>query len=428
MTIYRYPERSDWDELVSRPVFDTSLLEEKIKRIIEEVRRNGDEALKKFAREFDKVEIENILVSAEEIDFALKKLDTELMAAIKIAAANIKAFHTNQLQPVEIIETMQGVLCWRKSVAIEKVGLYIPGGTAPLFSTVLMLAIPAVIAGCKEISICTPPAADGNIHPAILAAAHFTGVNRIYKTGGAQAIAAMTFGTATIPKVNKIFGPGNQFVTTAKQFVQKYGVAIDMPAGPSEVAVFADDSANVIFVAADLLSQAEHGTDSQVMLVTEHEPLIEQVKKELSEQLLRLPRKNFAGKALDNSKIVLVKDRDEAMALLNEYAPEHLILSCADAGAMSEKVINAGSVFLGHYSPESVGDYASGTNHTLPTNGYAHAYSGVSVDSFVKKITFQSLTEEGLKNIGHVVEIMAEAEGLTGHAEAVRVRRGVGRD
>jgi len=327
------------------------------------------------------------------------------------------------MQPVEKIETMPGIVCWRKNVGIEKVGLYIPGGTAPLFSTVLMLSIPAMIAGCTEIVMCSPPSAEGKIHPAILVAAHYIGVKNIYKAGGVQAIAAMTFGTESIPAVNKIFGPGNQYVTAAKQLAQKFGVAIDMPAGPSEVAVFADAAANPSFVAADLLSQAEHGNDSQVLLVTDSEALVKDVQKEIERQLSALPRMDFAEQSLKNSKSFVVKDADEAMLLLNEYAPEHLILNCRDAQALSEKVINAGSVFIGAYSPESVGDYASGTNHTLPTNGYAKAYSGVSVDSFVKKITFQQLTEGGLNNIADIVERMAEAEGLRAHAEAVRLRR-----
>jgi histidinol dehydrogenase len=422
MKLYRNPQKAQWAELLKRAVTDSSMLEEKIEPIIEEVKLNGDKALKKFTAEFDRTNIENILVSEEEIQNALKEISPELTDAIKLAASNITAFHKKQLQAVEKIETMPGVTCWRKSVGIEKVGLYIPGGTAPLFSTVLMLAIPAVLAGCRQIILCTPPSADGKVNPAILAASYYTGVKSIYKAGGVQAIAAMTFGTETIPAVNKIFGPGNQYVTTAKQLVQKYGVAIDMPAGPSEVAIYADDTAIPAFVAADLLSQAEHGSDSQVLLVTTHEPLIEKVLSELDKQLQVLQRKAFAATALDNSRLILVKNSDEAMELLNQYAPEHLILACADAGQLSENVINAGSVFIGNYSPESVGDYASGTNHTLPTNGYAKAYSGVSVDSFVKKITFQQLNQDGLMNIAKAVETMAEAEGLQAHAEAVRVR------
>jgi histidinol dehydrogenase len=422
MIISEYPDKKQWEELLKRPVFDHSSLEEKIKPILDEVKKNGDRAVIKYTAQFDKAEITNIAVTEGEIQFALNSIHSELMDAIRTAADNITAFHKKQIQPAEKIETMPGVVCWRKSVGIEKVGLYIPGGTAPLFSTVLMLAIPAIIAGCKEIILCSPPSDDGRIHPAILAAATYIGVKKIYKVGGVQAIAAMAYGTETVPKVFKIFGPGNQYVTTAKQMVQKDGVAIDMPAGPSEVAVYADKTARSSFVAADLLSQAEHGIDSQVILVTDDELMIMKVEFELKIQLENLPRKQIAEQALNNSKIILVNNSDEAIELLNIYAPEHLILACENAEVLSEKVMNAGSVFIGHYSPESVGDYASGTNHTLPTNGYASAYSGVSVDSFVKKITYQQLTQEGLNNIGKTVELMAEAEGLSAHAEAVRVR------
>jgi histidinol dehydrogenase len=423
MKIYKYPYGEAIQEILQRPALDYSMLEEKITPILLDVKKNGDKALRKYTAEFDKVNLEKIEVSDQEKYFALNQVDTNLFDAIKLAADNITTFHKKQIQPVEKIETMPGIMCWRKNVGIEKVGLYIPGGTAPLFSTVLMLTIPAVLAGCKEIVICTPPSPEGKIHPAILVAAGYLGINKVYKVGGVQAIAAMTFGTETIPKVNKIFGPGNQYVTAAKQLAQKYGIAIDMPAGPSEVAVFADKTADPAFIAADLLSQAEHGADSQVLLVTDDEAIIDPVQRELQRQLNLLPRKEFAEKALDNSKTVLVKDRSEAMVLLNAYAPEHLILSCDSPAELAEEVINAGSVFLGHYSPESVGDYASGTNHTLPTAGYAKTYSGVSVDSFVKKITFQYLSEEGLNNIGSAVETMAEAEGLRAHAEAVRIRR-----
>lgn len=422
MNIYKYPSRNSWEQLLQRPAIEYADLEQKIMPILLEVKKNGDKALRKFTAEFDKADIEKLEVTDQEKYFALNQVDTVLFDAIKLAAENITAFHKQQLQPAEKIETMPGIICWRKNVGIEKVGLYIPGGTAPLFSTVLMLTIPAILAGCREIIICTPPGADGKVHPAIIVAAGYIGINKIYKVGGVQAIAAMTFGTGTIPKVNKIFGPGNQYVTAAKQLVQRYGVAIDMPAGPSEVAVFADKTALPSFVAADLLSQAEHGADSQVVLVTDHEPLITLVQDELNKQLLQLPRKDLASSALENSKTFLVSGRTEAMELLNEYAPEHLILSCDAPAELAEQVINAGSVFLGHYSPESVGDYASGTNHTLPTGGYAKTYSGVSIDSFVKKITFQYLSEEGLSNIAPAVKAMAEAEGLKGHAEAVRVR------
>ena len=423
MKIYKYPSGDSIEQIIQRPSLDYSMLEEKITPILLDVKKNGDKALRKYTAEFDNVKIEKIEVSDQEKYFALNQVDTNVFDAIKLAAENITAFHKKQIQPSEKIETMPGILCWRKNVGIEKVGLYIPGGTAPLFSTVLMLTIPAVLAGCKEIIICTPPSPEGKIHPAIIVAAGYIGIDKIYKVGGVQAIAAMTFGTETIPKVNKIFGPGNQYVTAAKQLVQKYGIAIDMPAGPSEVAVFADKTADPSFVASDLLSQAEHGTDSQVLLVTDHEPLITLVEDELRRQLIFLPRKDLAEKALENSKTVLVNNRSEAMTLLNEYAPEHLILSCDAPAELAEQVINAGSVFLGHFSPESAGDYASGTNHTLPTGGYAKTYSGVSVDSFVKKITFQYLSEEGLNNIGNAVETMAEAEGLKAHAEAVRIRR-----
>ena len=424
MTIYKFPKRETWPDLLIRPAIDHSVLDDKVSAIFKEVKKHGDKALRKFTLEFDNADIQKIEVSDQEKYFALNQVDTSVFDAIKVAAENITAFHKKQLQPAEKIETMPGIVCWRKSVGIEKVGLYIPGGTAPLFSTVLMLSIPAVLAGCREIIICTPPSAEGKIHPAIIVAAGYIGINKIYKVGGVQAIAAMSFGTETIPKVNKIFGPGNQYVTAAKQLSQKYGMAIDMPAGPSEVAVFADQTADPSFIAADLLSQAEHGADSQVVLVTDHEPIISSVQEEIKKQLAQLPRKEIAEKALENSKTFLVNDRVEAMELLNEYAPEHLILSCDAPAELAEKVINAGSVFLGHYSPESVGDYASGTNHTLPTGGYAKTYSGVSVDSFVKKITFQYLSEEGLNNIAPAVEAMAEAEGLQAHAEAVRIRKG----
>ncbi len=423
MDIIRFPLRSTWASLAKRPVYDSADLEEKIKPILEEVRLNGDQALRKYTLQFDKVELGAIQVSEYEIQSSLNVISPELVDAVRLAAANITAFHKTQVQPVVKVETMPGVSCWRKNTAIQSVGLYIPGGTAPLFSTVLMLVIPALIAGCREIIICTPPGKDGRVHPAILASAAYLGIDKVFQVGGVQAIAAMAYGTETIPKVSKLFGPGNQYVTTAKQLVQKEGVAIDMPAGPSEVAVYADSTANPAFVASDLLSQAEHGEDSQVLLVTDHEPLIASVQQELTAQLGRLPRKQLAERALQNSKMILLDNKEECMELLNLYGPEHLILACADADTLSEKVINAGSVFLGHYSPESAGDYASGTNHTLPTNGYAHAHSGVSVDSFVKKITFQRLTPAGLDAIGMTVEIMAEAEGLHAHAAAVRIRR-----
>jgi histidinol dehydrogenase len=425
MKVYRYPDKNDLKEILKRPSFDATALEQKVKAILDEVKTGGDIAVKRFTKQFDGIEPDDLLVNETAINAAEKELSIELKQAIQQAAANITRFHEKQTGEVEIIETMPGVQCWRKSVGIEKVGLYIPGGSAPLFSTLLMLAIPAKIAGCKEIILCTPPSslsAGSEVHPAILFAAKTVGVTKIFKAGGVQAIAAMAYGTQTIPRVYKIFGPGNQYVTCAKQLIQKDGIAIDMPAGPSEVAVYADDTANPAFVAADLLSQAEHGADSQVMLVVSRESIVVNVEKEIEKQLSQLPRKEIAAKALENSKIIIVKDEDEAIDLLNEYAAEHLILSCTNADAVGEKIINAGSVFLGNYSPESAGDYASGTNHTLPTNGYAKAYSGVSVDSFVKKITYQKLTEQGLENIGRTVEVMAAAEGLEAHKNAVSIR------
>lgn len=422
MQIYQYPNPGEWTTLLQRPAMSVAALEGSVKAILQEVKQQGDAAVKKFTKQFDKATIDNLVVSEEEFTIAQQSLDAKLKAAILSAKVNIETFHKAQLTAPEVIETMPGVQCWRKSVAIEKVGLYIPGGTAPLFSTILMLGIPAKLAGCKEIILCSPPDANGELHPAILFAAKAVGITNVFKAGGVQAIGAMAYGTATIPAVSKIFGPGNQYVTCAKQLVQQDGVAIDMPAGPSEVAVYADDTANAAFVAADLLSQAEHGGDSQVILVSLSQQVIDNVQQEITSQLAALPRKDIAAKALENSKLILVNNETEAIGLLNEYAPEHLILSCTNAGDIAEQIINAGSVFLGHYSPESVGDYASGTNHTLPTNGYAKAYSGVSVDSFVKKITFQQLTQEGLKNISKTVVAMAEAEGLQAHANAVKVR------
>jgi len=422
MQLIKNPERKDWIELLKRPAIDSSSLEKKVKKIMENVRKKGDKAVRKYAKEFDGVNLKKLLVSEKEIKEAGQIVSDELKEAIQVAKNNIEKFHSKQLQPVEIIETMPGIQCWRKSVAIEKVGLYIPGGTAPLFSTILMLAIPARLAGCKEIVLCSPPDKEGKLNPAILYAASLVGVTKIFKAGGVQAIAAMAYGTESIPAVYKIFGPGNQYVTCAKQLVQQSGIAIDMPAGPSEVAVYADETAKASFVAADLLSQAEHGADSQVVLVVSQESIVGSIEHEIKLQLEKLPRKELAKKALENSKIILVNSKEEAIDLLNEYAPEHLILPCKDADALAGKVVNAGSVFIGNYSPESVGDYASGTNHTLPTNGYAKAYSGVSVDSFVKKITFQKLTEEGLKNISDSVMIMAESEGLDAHKVAVELR------
>jgi len=422
MNIYQNHPREEWRHIVQRPVLNTSILKQQVKTVLNGVRKNGDKAIKRYTKQFDGVVLNDFFVSVNEMDEAIAVLPVDLKNAIQQAAKNITSFHTKQMLKHEIIETMQGVQCWRKNVAIEKVGLYIPGGSAPLFSTILMLGIPAQIAGCSEIILCSPPDKNSKLHPAILFAAQLVGVTRIFKIGGVQAIAAMAYGTATVPQVYKIFGPGNQYVTFAKQLIQQDGVAIDMPAGPSEVCVLTDDTANPAFVAADLLSQAEHGADSQVVLISTSPRMVESVIEEIKEQLSALKRKRIAIKALENSKAVIVKDMDEAIDLVNEYAPEHLIISCKEEEVIADKIINAGSIFLGHYSPESVGDYASGTNHTLPTNGFAKIYSGVSIDSFVKKITYQKLSMQGLQNIGDIVIQMAEAEGLQAHAEAVRVR------
>lgn len=415
-------EEGKWEQYLQRPAFDASSLHNKVKNILQDVKQNGNTALKKYAEQFDGVCLNEFAVSQKEIDEAIKQVDENLKEAIAIAAKNIRLFHERQLAQKEIIQTMPGIFCWRKSVAIDKVGLYIPGGSAPLFSTILMLAIPANIAGCKEIIMCSPPGKNGKLNAAIIYAAHVVGITKIYKIGGVQAIAAMAYGTESIEKVYKIFGPGNQYVTCAKQLIQQDGIAIDMPAGPSEVCVLADESANISFVAADLLSQAEHGADSQVLLITTNERLAGEIKIEIEQQLQQLPRKDIAEKALQNSKIILVENINEAIKIANEYAPEHLIICCVNDEKIAEKITNAGSVFLGNFSPESVGDYASGTNHTLPTNGFANAYSGVSVDSFVKKITFQKLTQQGLQQIGKTVQLMAEAEGLQAHANAVTIR------
>lgn len=422
LALHEYPEKKTWQALLARPSLDNSSLEASVSNILKEVKQNGDEAVKRFATMFDKATIKNFMVTPQEINEAVLHITDELKQAIEQAKSNIEKFHLAQLKQEEPIETMPGVICWRKWVAIEKVGLYVPGGSAPLFSTLLMLGIPAKIAGCKSIVLCSPPDRDGKLHPAILYAAKLVGVTQIFKVGGAQAIGAMAYGTATITKVDKVFGPGNQYVTCAKQLVQKNGIAIDMPAGPSEVAVLADESADACFVAADILSQAEHGSDSQAILVTTSEALAANTKAEIEIQLSALPRKGIAENTIKNSRIFLVKNMKEGIELINEYAPEHLIISCVDAENIAEKIINAGSVFLGNYSPESAGDYATGTNHTLPTNGYARAYSGVSTDSFIKKITFQKLSKEGLQQISKTVEVMAEAEGLEAHANAVRIR------
>ena len=422
MKTIKYPNKSKWPELLKRPAMDVSSLEATVSAVLFDVKTNGDNAVKKYTLQFDKVQVEDLLVSESEFLEAEKNVSVELKAAIQLAKNNIEKFHISQKEETKIIETVAGVKCWRKSVAIEKVGLYIPGGSAPLFSTILMLGIPAQLSGCNEIVLCTPPSKNGEVNAAILYTAKLIGITKVFKIGGVQAIGAMAYGTETIPKVYKIFGPGNQYVTCAKQLINKEGIAIDMPAGPSEVAVLADETCVPEFVAADLLSQAEHGADSQVILVSDNEKVIDNIQMELQKQLQLLPRKEMTSKALENSKAFLVKDKNEAMKLLNEYAPEHLIIACKDDEQLADKVINAGSVFLGNYSCESAGDYASGTNHTLPTNGYAKAYSGVSLDSFVKKITFQKLSEQGIKNIGNAIELMAEAEGLEAHKNAVALR------
>lgn len=422
MQLVKFPKREEWEQLLQRPAMEQYSLEKKVKKLLLKVKAGGDKAVKKMTKEFDGVKVKNLLVNEKEIKGAVATVPEELKRAITMAKNNITAFHRLQLPEEPVIETMPGVKCWRKAVAIEKVGLYIPGGTAPLFSTVLMLGIPAKLAGCKEIILCTPPQKDGTVNPVVLYTAQLAGITKIFKAGGAQAIAAMAYGTESIPKVYKIFGPGNQYVTCAKQLIQADNVAIDMPAGPSEVCVLADETADASFVASDLLSQAEHGADSQVLLVTTSKLLVDKVQDEINAQVKQLSRKNFTMQSLENSKAILMDNIDEAIELVNEYAPEHLIISCKDDEQIAEKVINAGSVFLGNYSPESVGDYASGTNHTLPTNGFARSYSGVSIDSFVKKITYQKLTEDGLNNIGKTVEAMAIAEGLDAHANAVNIR------
>jgi histidinol dehydrogenase len=422
MKIYQNHPRGDWSQLVQRPVLDTSLLHKKVKAVLKDVKRNGDKAIKKYTKQFDNIELKDFYVTVKEMNEAIASLSGDLKEAIQLAAENIKTFHSKQIPEPEIIQTMDGIQCWRKHSPIEKVGLYIPGGTAPLFSSILMLGIPAKIAGCKEIILCSPPDKKGKLHPAILFAAQLVGVTRVFKIGGVQAIAAMAYGTETVPKVHKIFGPGNQYVTHAKQLVQQDATAIDMPAGPSEVCVLADETSNPVYVAADLLSQAEHGADSQVVLISTSLDIVEDVVEEIQKQLKGLSRKKIAIKALENSKAIVVDNIDEVIELANEYAPEHLIICCKGEEEIGGRIVNAGSIFLGHYSPESVGDYASGTNHTLPTNGFAKMHSGVSVDSFVKKITYQKLTQQGLHNISNIVIQMAEAEGLDAHANAVRVR------
>ena len=422
MKIIRYPERGEWKKIVERPHLDVSQLNAIVKSVLDDIRANGDKAVMAYEEKFDHVKLSSLAVSEAEIDEAMTLVSEDLLSSLRTAHHNIKAFHEAQRYEGILVETAPGVTCWQKSVPIQKVGLYIPGGTAPLFSTVLMLATPAKIAGCKEIVLCTPPNREGKVNPAILAAARIAGVNKIFKAGGVQAIGAMAYGTESVPKVYKIFGPGNQYVMAAKQQVSLHDVAIDMPAGPSEVCVVADESSRADFVAADLLSQAEHGIDSQVFLISTSEKMIEEVRKEMDTQLEQLPRKELAAKTLENSTFVLVHDGQEAMELSNAYAPEHLIIATVDYEELAEKVVNAGSVFLGQYACESAGDYASGTNHTLPTHGYATAYSGVNLDSYNRKVTFQHLTEEGIRSIGHAVEVMAENEQLDAHKNAMTLR------
>lgn len=422
MKVIKYPAKEEWGELIQRPHLDVSQLNATVEGVLYDVKEHGDEAVKRYEEKFDHAHLETLIVTKEEIEEAEHLVDEKLKHALQIAHHNIASFHESQKFEGKKITTCPGVTCWQKSVAIEKVGLYIPGGTAPLFSTVLMLATPAKIAGCKEIVLCTPPNKEGKVNPAILVAAKIAGVTNIYKAGGVQAIAAMAYGTESVPKAYKIFGPGNQYVMAAKQHVSLHDVAIDMPAGPSEVCVIADESSNPVFVAADLLSQAEHGFDSQVFLISTDEEMLHKVENEVELQLQLLPRKEMAQKSLGNSKFVLVASKQEAIDLSNAYAPEHLIIATSDYEELAEKVINAGSVFLGNYACESAGDYASGTNHTLPTHGYALAYNGVNLDSYNRKITFQHLTEQGIESIGEAVVTMAENEQLEAHANAMRLR------
>lgn len=422
MKVYKYPDRSEWAGICLRPHIDVSSLNSAVSDILDDVRLRGDEAIKEYEARFDHASIDELMVSAEEKTEAMANIDSELLDAIKLAHNNIYKFHKTQQMSVCKVETSSGVMCWQKQLPIEHVGLYIPGGTAPLFSTVLMLSTPAKIAGCREIVLCTPPMADGKVNPAILAAANVVGVDKVFKIGGVQAIGAMAYGTQTVPKVYKIFGPGNQYVMAAKQHVSLHEVAIDMPAGPSEVCVIADAESNAEFVAADLLSQAEHGIDSQVLLISTSEEKIDSVQLQIEQQLAKLPRRDIAMKTLENSKAVLVQNTDEAIDLSNAYAPEHLIIATADYECLAERVVNAGSVFLGEYACESAGDYASGTNHTLPTHGYATAYNGVNLDSFMRKVTFQHLSAEGIRSIGRAVEVMAAAEHLEAHGNAMSVR------
>lgn len=419
---YKYPEREAWESLLQRPELDVTSLFDTVQAVLEDVRTGGDEAVRRYGEQFDKVRVADLQVSEDELREAETLLSEELKRAIETARRNIETFHASQHTESRKVETMPGVTCWQKAVAIEKVGLYIPGGTAPLFSTVLMLAVPARIAGCREIVLCTPPDRQGKVHPAILYAARVAGVSQVIKAGGIQAIAAMTYGTECVPKVYKIFGPGNQYVVAAKQLVSLKDVAIDMPAGPSEVEIIADESAHPAYIAADFLSQAEHGADSQSVLVTTSEALAEAVKKEIANQLSVLPRRDFTEKSLSHSRIVILKNDDEMTDFTNQYAPEHLIIQTANYAELSARIINAGSIFLGPYTPESAGDYASGTNHTLPTKGYAKMYSGVNLDSFIRKITFQEITREGLDLLGPTIEIMAANEQLDAHKNAVTIR------
>lgn len=422
MQILEYPKRSEWADILKRPNKDVAELASIVRSVLEDVRNNGDDAVKGYELKFDHVSLDELLVTDDEMEEAVSLVSNELVDALRLAHSNIERFHAAQKFVDKEVITLPGVKCWQKSVPIEKVGLYVPGGTAPLFSTVLMLTTPARIAGCREVVLCTPPDRAGKVNPAILIAAKIAGVDKIFKIGGVQAIGAMAYGTESVPKVYKIFGPGNQFVTAAKQQVSLRDVAIDMPAGPSEVMVVVDDTAHPEFVAADLLSQAEHGADSQSIMVTTSREIADKVVGELELQLSKLPRKDILEKSLEHSKLIVVKDEDEAVDMINEYAPEHLILATDDYMGLAERVVNAGSVFLGNYSCESAGDYASGTNHTLPTNGYAKAYSGVSLDSFIRKITFQELTEDGIRNIGRAVEVMAENEHLLAHKNAMTLR------
>jgi len=422
MKIYKNPTQSQWAEIVERPAIDNTILLKNVGKILSDVKKGGDRAVRKYSKKFDGISSKKIKIGEKEIKKGIADVSDELKHAIKVAAENIRVFHSPQMESSPRIETIKGVECWRKSVGIERVGIYIPGGSAPLFSTVLMLGIPAQIAGCKHVILCTPPSKDGKVHPAILYAASLVGISEIYACGGAQAIASMAYGTESIKKVDKIFGPGNQYVTAAKQLVQLEGTAIDMPAGPSEVCVLADQTSNPAFLAADLLSQAEHGPDSQVLLVTTSLKILNDTIEQLNIQVKSLPRNQIAQKSLENSRAVLLENMDDALSLVNAYAAEHLIIASDDAESIADKVVNAGSVFLGNLTPESAGDYASGTNHTLPTNGHARAYSGVSVDSFVRKITFQKITHEGIRLLGPTIIEMAQAEKLDAHANAVKIR------